>query len=106
MSTNLADALVREVTPKGRTVRVSFGSTRVDRHTSDVPCRVWRVIKMADGAIKHEERHRCTKATTVDKAARAAGAGWRPGSTAQWVEIRPDDWRPTSPNDETPPESA
>lgn len=89
--------MIRSLKARGSSVSIGFGSTDVRRKTTDFPCRVWRVIDQGEGrGVDYEERGRIVKPsqTNLDRATREAGAGWRPGAVAQWVEVQPDDWRP------------
>lgn len=96
---------VRKVTRTGRSTTVHFGTNDIRIYTKDVPCRIWRVydmgtngdrVGMADG-VTHVQRQRCTKTSAVERATNEAAKGSRVGAVREWVEVRPDVWRPPSP---------
>lgn len=93
--------MIRAVTGGGaRGVTVHFGTNKVDRHTDEFPCRVWRVVTTAKGDEYREIRRvaltiRPDRRVLVrEQAVREGGKGWRSNAIDQRVEVRPDDWRP------------
>ena len=99
-------AVLREVTRAGRlgevslaSGRVRFGTAKTLRlHKNVFPCRIWRVNVMGNtGCTEYDERRRCTKPETLARGIEFAGKGWRAGATLSWVEVRPDDWKPSKP---------
>ena len=79
--------------------RVRFGTAKTLRlHKNVFPCRIWRVNVMGNtGCTEYDERRRCTKPETLARGIEFAGKGWRAGATLSWVEVRPDDWKPSKP---------